>query len=172
MPVSRCRIRETSALNNKLTDAETTIARQQIEKAGSKRKESATSPWISTKYFVISRENARYQYPQEIAELSLNFDFLETRYSEAKRALKEAEGNTIALFQWHGKYGRDVEEIGDTDLCGRHRYRRMGQHNRTPGKGKQVAWQGTPHGQAEAGTVWDAIYKGYNPIDSARFATC
>ncbi|KAJ5545094.1 hypothetical protein N7535_006519 [Penicillium sp. DV-2018c] len=118
---------ETRGLNNKLADAEGTIARQQIEKAGSKQKESATEETI---YFVLPGESARYQDPQEIAKLSVNFDFLEARYREAKRELKEAEGNSIALFQWHGKYGRDVEawtalsdlveEVGDTDLCGRH----------------------------------------------------
>ncbi|KAJ5567087.1 hypothetical protein N7535_006393 [Penicillium sp. DV-2018c] len=119
--------RETSALNNKLAGVEKTIAGQQIEKAGSKQKESATEEKV---YFVLPRESARYHDPQEIAKLSVNFDFLEARYREAERELKEAEGNSIALFQWHGKYGRDVEawtalsdlveEVGDTDLCGRH----------------------------------------------------
>ncbi|KAJ5576521.1 hypothetical protein N7535_003447 [Penicillium sp. DV-2018c] len=119
--------RETSALDDKLAGAKMTIARQKIKKAGSKRKESATEPRI---HYVIPRKSARYQDPQEIAKLSVNFDFLEARYREVKRTLEEAEGNTIALFQWHGKYGRDVEawtaqsnlveEVGDTDLRGRH----------------------------------------------------
>ncbi|KAJ5562175.1 hypothetical protein N7461_000936 [Penicillium sp. DV-2018c] len=119
--------RETSALDNKLAGAKKTIAGQKIKKAGSKRKESASEPRV---YHVIPRKSARYRDPQEIAKLSVNFDFLEARYREAKRTLKEAEGNTTALFQWHGEYGRDVEawttlsdlveEVGDKNLRGRH----------------------------------------------------
>ncbi|KAJ5576426.1 hypothetical protein N7535_003352 [Penicillium sp. DV-2018c] len=119
--------RETSALDNKLAGAKKTIAGQKIKKAGSKRKESASEPRI---HYAVPRKSARYQDPQEVAKLSVNFDFLEARYREAKRTLKEAEGNTTALFQWHGEYGRDVEawttlsdlveEVGDKNLRGRH----------------------------------------------------
>ncbi|KAJ5562161.1 hypothetical protein N7461_000922 [Penicillium sp. DV-2018c] len=119
--------RETSALDNKLAGAKKTIAGKKIKKAGSKRKESASEPRI---HYVVPRKSARYQDPQEVAKLSVNFDFLEARYREAKRTLKEAEGNTTALFQWHGEYGRDVEawtalsdlveEVGDKNLRGRH----------------------------------------------------
>ncbi|KAJ5576460.1 hypothetical protein N7535_003386 [Penicillium sp. DV-2018c] len=119
--------RETSAPDNKLAGAKKTIAGQKIKKAGSKRKESATEPRI---HYVVPRKSARYRDPQEIAKLSVNFDFLEARYRDANRTLKEAEGDTTALFQWHGEYGRDVEawtalsdlveEVGDKNLRGRH----------------------------------------------------
>ncbi|KAJ5562397.1 hypothetical protein N7461_001158 [Penicillium sp. DV-2018c] len=93
--------RDTSALNNKLAGVEKRIAGQEIEKAGSKQKESATKPRIYCG-FVVTRE----------------------------KALDEAGGNSIALLDWHSKYSDDeeawtalsdlVEEIDDTDLCVRH----------------------------------------------------
>ncbi|KAJ5562409.1 hypothetical protein N7461_001170 [Penicillium sp. DV-2018c] len=121
--------RGTAALNDKLAGVEKAIAGQEIEKAGSKQKESATQPRIYCG-FVVPRESARFEDPEEIAKLSAKLSVLEARYEKAKRALDEAGGNSIALLDWHSKYSDDeeawtalsdlVEEIDDTDLCVRH----------------------------------------------------
>ncbi|KAJ5146491.1 uncharacterized protein N7515_001055 [Penicillium bovifimosum] len=121
--------REIIALNNKLADAEDIIARQEIEKADSKPKESSMEPRIYCD-FIVPRESPRSQNKEEIARLSAKFDVLEARYKEAMRALEKAEGDTDAGSAWRGKYGSDdeawkalsdlVEEIDDDNLRIRH----------------------------------------------------
>ncbi|KAJ5146124.1 uncharacterized protein N7515_000688 [Penicillium bovifimosum] len=76
-------------------------------------------------------ETARHHNPEDIANLSAQFDVLEARYEEAKRALKEAAGDAVALDGWRGKYEGDgdawvaltdlVEEVDDNNLYQRYR---------------------------------------------------
>jgi hypothetical protein len=123
--------RQINALNDKLADAEATIARQEIEKADSKPKK----PWVCVG-FIDHQPSERFRDRQNpevqraIAELSAKLDVLEARYEAARTALKEAEGDAAALSAWRAKYGCDdaawqalsdlVDEIDDDNLCSRH----------------------------------------------------
>ncbi|KAJ5576212.1 hypothetical protein N7535_003138 [Penicillium sp. DV-2018c] len=103
--------RDTSALNNKLAGVEKRIAGQEIEKAGSKQKESATKPRIYCG-FVVTRESARFQDPEEIAKLSAKLSVLGARYKKAKRhwmrlgATQLRSSTGIASTRTTRKHGR------------------------------------------------------------------
>ncbi|KAJ5145768.1 uncharacterized protein N7515_000332 [Penicillium bovifimosum] len=122
--------REISALSNELGDAEGTIAGQEMAMTDSTPTESSSQPRTDGGV-TVPEETSRQDNAEEIAILSVQFDFLEANYQEAKSELKEAAGDADALFRWRVTYEGDgdtwralldlVEEAADKHLSQRHR---------------------------------------------------